>query len=143
MRGSDVSDPAWASRRFSRAAIHEGAHEVVALAYGCRDVQTSVHSAESGNCYHLMPPLTRWDDTMGIWLKDDLGRVRARAAVAMSGRMAECIHDERLIPGYEELLIGEGADPTFDKFASSMARWKRSSITPQPFSRITGAARIG
>jgi hypothetical protein len=114
--GSDVSDLAVASRRFSRAAIHEAAHEVVALAYGCRDVQTFVHSAESGICYHLLPPLTRWDDTSGGWLADDLGRVRARAAVAMSGGMAECIYDERLIPGYEELLIGEGADPTFDEF---------------------------
>jgi hypothetical protein len=104
------------TRTLSRSGIHESGHEVVALAYGCRDVKTFLRSRENGVCYHRLPPLERWDDSVRRWRTDDLGRVRARAAVSMSGWMAEAIYEERPIPGSEELLIAEGADPAFDEF---------------------------
>ena len=100
----------------SLAAIHEAAHEVVALEYGCRDVHAFVRSRESGVCYHRLPPLERWHETAGGWLTDDLGRIRARAGVAMAGGMAEAISDGRVVPDYEALLISESADPVFSEY---------------------------
>lgn len=97
----------------SRAALHEAGHELVALVYGCRDVFTVLHSRESGVCRHRLPPTQRWDEDVGIWLRDDLGRVRARAAVAMAGGMAEALSGARPVPGYEELLLLEAEDPVF------------------------------
>lgn len=116
----------------SRAAIHEAAHEVVALEYGCRDVQAFVRSRESGVCYHRLPPLERWHETAGRWLTDDLGRVRARAAVAMAGLMAESIFEERSVPDYEELLIAESADPIFEEY-----RFEYGSLE-EAFNHATG-----
>jgi hypothetical protein len=100
----------------SRAAVHEAAHELVALEYGCRDVHAFVRSRERGVCYHRLPPLERWDETAGRWLTDDLGRIRARAAVAMAGGMAEAICDGSVVPDYEALLISESADPIFREY---------------------------
>jgi hypothetical protein len=105
------------SPALSAAAIHEAAHELVALEYGCRDVHAFVRSRESGVCYHRLPPTRRWDDAAGKWRNDDLGRIRARAAVAMAGRMAESIFEELPVPDYEELLIAESADPVFREYA--------------------------
>jgi hypothetical protein len=45
----------------SPAAVHEAAHELVALEYGCSDVHAFVRSRESGVCYHRLPPERRWD----------------------------------------------------------------------------------
>jgi hypothetical protein len=100
----------------SPAAVHEAGHELVALAYGCRDVQAFVRSRENGVCYHRLPPLERWHETAGGWLTDDLGRIRARAGVAMAGGMAEAISDGRVVPDYEALLISESADPVFSEY---------------------------
>jgi hypothetical protein len=100
----------------SRAAIHEAAHEVVALEYGCRDVHAFVRSRESGVCYHRLPPTQKWDSAAGKWRSDDLGRIRARAAVSMAGGMAESIFEDRSVPDYEELLIAESADPVFREY---------------------------
>jgi hypothetical protein len=100
----------------SLAAVHEAAHEVVALEYGCRDVRAFVRSRENGVCFHRLPPLERWDEMAGRWLIDDLGRIRARAAVAMAGGMAEAISDTSVVPDYEPLLISESADPIFSEY---------------------------
>jgi hypothetical protein len=100
----------------SPAAIHEAAHELVALEYGCRDVHAFVRSRERGVCYHQLPPTQKWDDAAGKWRNDDLARVRARAAVSMAGGMAEAIIEDRSVPGYEELLIAESADPIFREY---------------------------
>jgi hypothetical protein len=100
----------------SPAAVHEAGHELVALAYGCRDVQAFVRSRENGVCYHRLPPLERWHETAGRWLTDDLGRIRARAAVAMAGGMAEAISEGSVVPDYEALLISESADPIFSEY---------------------------
>jgi hypothetical protein len=100
----------------SRAAIHEAAHEAVALEYGCGDVHAFVRSRESGVCYHRLPPKQKWDSAAGKWRNDDLGRIRARAAVAMAGGMAESIFEDRSVPDYEELLIAESADPIFREY---------------------------
>jgi hypothetical protein len=100
----------------SPAAVHEAGHELVALAYGCRDVHAFVRSGESGVCYHRLPPTQRWDDAAGKWRTDDLARVRARAVVSMAGGMAEAIFDDRSVPDYEELLIAESADPVFSEY---------------------------
>ena len=75
-----------------------------------------VRSRESGVCYHRLPPTQKWDDAVGRWRKDDLGRVRARAAVAMAGLMAESIFEDRSVPDSEELLIAESADPVFREY---------------------------
>ena len=100
----------------SRAAVHEAAHELVALEYGCRDVRAFVRSHESGVCYHRLPPEQKWDSAAGKWRNDDLGRIRARAAVAMAGGMAEAISDGSVVPDYEPLLISESADPIFSEY---------------------------
>jgi hypothetical protein len=100
----------------SAAAIHEAAHELIALEYGCLDVHAFVRSRESGVCYHRLPPTRRWDDAAGRWRNDDLARVRARAAVSMAGEMAEAIFEDRSVPDYEELLIAESADPVFREY---------------------------
>jgi hypothetical protein len=100
----------------SPAAVHEAGHELVALAYGCRDMHAFVRSGESGVCYHRLPPTQRWDDAAGKWRTDDLARVRARAAVSMAGGMAESIFEDRSVPDYEELLIAESADPIFREY---------------------------
>ena len=113
----DVTDSTRApSPPVSRAAIHEAAHEVVALEYGCRDVHAFVRSRESGVCYHRLPAKQKWDGAAGKWRNDDLGRIRARAAVAMAGGMAESIFEDRSVPDYEELLIAESADPIFEEY---------------------------
>jgi hypothetical protein len=44
------------------------------------------------------PPKQKWDSAVGKWRNDDLGRIRARAAVAMTGRMAESIFEDRRFP---------------------------------------------
>jgi len=95
----------------SSAAIHEAAHELVALNYGCRDVHALVRGPERGVCYFRLPASERWDDHAGEWREDDLARVRARAAVSMAGGMAEAIFDGRDVPDFEELLIAESEDP--------------------------------
>jgi hypothetical protein len=100
----------------SPAAVHEAGHEIVALAYGCRDVHAFVRSRESGVCYHRLPPTRRWDDAAGKWRTDDLARVRARAAVSLAGGMAEATFEDRSVPDYEELLIAESADPVFREY---------------------------
>lgn len=100
----------------SPAAIHEAAHEFVALEYGCRDVHAFVRSRESGVCYQRLPPTRRWDQGIGGWRTDDLARVRARAAVSMAGEMAEAIFDGLPVPDYEALLTRESADPVFEEF---------------------------
>ena len=100
----------------SPAAVHEAAHELVAHAYGCRDVHAFVRSRESGVCYHRLPPEKKWDSAAGKWRNDDLGRIRARAAVAMAGGMAESILEDRSVPDHEELLIAESADPIFREY---------------------------
>jgi hypothetical protein len=100
----------------SRAAVHEAAHELVALEYGCRDVRAFVRSRESGACYHRLPPKQKWDSAASKWRSDDLGRIRARAAVSMAGGMAESIFEDRSVPDYEELLIAESADPIFEEY---------------------------
>jgi hypothetical protein len=100
----------------SPAAVHEAAHEVVALEYGCRDVHAFVRSRESGVCYHRLPPERKWDGAAHRWRNDDLGCIRARAAVATAGGMAESIFDDRSVPDYEELLIAESADPIFKEY---------------------------
>jgi hypothetical protein len=102
--------------RPSPAAIHEAAHELVALKFGCRDVHAFVRSRKSGVCYHRLPPETLWDDSAGKWRRDDLARVRARAAVSMAGGMAEAMIDGRNVPDYEALLTNESADPVFSEF---------------------------
>ncbi len=101
----------------SPAAIHEAAHELVALEYGCRDVHAFVRSRESGVCYQRLPPTRRWDLDIGGWRTDDLARVRARAAVSMAGEIAEAMLEGRSVPDYEALLTRESADPVFDEFA--------------------------
>jgi hypothetical protein len=102
----------------SPAAVHEAAHELVAHEYGCRDVHAFVRTRENGVCYHRLPPTRRWDDSARKWRNDDLGRIRARAAVAMAGRMAESIFEDRSVPDYEELLIAESADPILSEYGS-------------------------
>jgi hypothetical protein len=47
---------------------------------------------------------------------DDLGRIRARAAVAMAGGMAESMFEDRSVPDYDELLTAESADPVFSEY---------------------------
>lgn len=101
----------------SRSAIHEAAHELVALKYGCSDVHAFVRSRESGACYHRLPPTQRWDETAGRWRNDELARVRARAAVSMAGVMAEAMLEGLPIPDHEALLTREAADPILDEFA--------------------------
>jgi hypothetical protein len=100
----------------SPAAIHEAAHELVALSYGCRDVHAFVCSRENGVCYHRLPRRRRWNEAPGIWQNDDLARVRARAAVSMAGPMGEAILEGREVPDYEALLTSEAADPVFSEF---------------------------
>jgi hypothetical protein len=100
----------------SPAAVHEAAHELVAHEYGCRDVHAFVRSRQSGVCYHRLPPERTWDNAAGKWRNDDVGRIRARAAVAMAGGMAEAISDGSVVPDYDELLTAESADPVFREY---------------------------
>jgi hypothetical protein len=104
------------SRQSSPAAVHEAAHELVALKFGCRDVHAFVRSPESGICYHRLPPAQRWDLSIGKWRTDDLARVRARAAVSMAGEIAEAMLDGLPVPDHEALLTQESADPAFEEF---------------------------
>jgi hypothetical protein len=67
-------------------------------------VHAFVRNRESGVCYHRLPPKHNWDSAAGKWRNDDLGPIRARAAVAMAGRMAESIFEDRPVRDYEELL---------------------------------------
>jgi hypothetical protein len=107
---------AFALAQSSDAALHEAAHEFVARAYDCRDVRAFVRSRAEGVTYFRLPPKERWDSEVRRLRADDLGPVRAGAAVAMAGGMAEAIATGRTIPGYEELLRDETADPKFVEF---------------------------
>ena len=100
----------------SRAAIHEAAHELVALRCGCSDVRAFLRSRESGVCFHRLPPKQRWDVAAARWRNDDLAGIRARAAVSMAGVMAEAMVEGQPIPDHEALLTREAADPVFAEF---------------------------
>jgi hypothetical protein len=97
--------------RLAPAAIHESAHELVAHKYGCTDVHPFLRNREEGVCYSRLPRRDRWDADAARWKRDDLAPIRARAAIDMSGWMAEELAEGGPVSDYETLLMREGPDP--------------------------------
>jgi hypothetical protein len=92
----------------SIAAVHEAAHERLALHYGCKVSACFVYPDGQRGVTSFQAPLWRLDGDRSI--RDPLGQIRARAATVMAGPAAEALWERRPVPDAEALLVSERID---------------------------------